>query len=396
MRISSLRLRGILDSRARVTVEAELTLETGVSGCGSSPRAIAPGRLERMRGPELTLGALPADLPVVTLVQQALVGEQVSGQRQVDNTLTRLDVGADVTLAISLAFARAAAAQERCSLRAYLTEMTGAIPALPRLMVNVFSGGIHVEGATSSFQQVMVIPAGKGLAEDIDIACAVYAAAERIAESVYGHVSMSASSGLLTPADSERQLQLLLAAMEESGYASSASIGVDVAAEHLACPGGYRFGDSTVTSEQLAGRLVDLAERYPLTYLEDPFDPDDKAAFAALRQALPPYTSVVGDDLFATNASLVDSSLADGVLLKLSQAGTVSATVDAARAARRAGLVIAVSHRSGETEDTAMCDLAVAAGADLIKVGGPRRGDRLAKYNHLLRLQDDISLLSAV
>ncbi|HZM78992.1 MAG TPA: hypothetical protein VFC19_24955 [Candidatus Limnocylindrales bacterium] len=396
MRIASLRLRGILDSRARVTVEAELTLGTGVSGCGSSPRAIAPGRLERMRGPELTLGTLPDNLPAVAAVQRALVGVAVSGQRQVDNALAGLDVGADVTLAVSLAFARAAAAQEKCSLRAYLTEMAGAAPAIPRLMVNVFSGGIHVEGATSSFQQVMVIPAGKGLAEDIDIARAVYAAAERIAEAVYGHVSMSASSGLLIPADSERQLQLLVAAMQESGHAAAASIGVDVAAEHLACPGGYRFGDGTLSSDELAGRLVELAVRYPLTYLEDPFDPDDKAGFAALRQALPPYTSVVGDDLFATNASLVDSALADGMLLKLSQAGTVSATVDAARAARRAGMVIAVSHRSGETEDTAMCDLAVAVGADLIKVGGPRRGDRLAKYNHLLRLQDDISLLSAV
>jgi enolase len=393
MRITDLHLRGILDSRARVTVEAEVTLEGNRHGRGSSPRAIAPGRRERRRGPDVALGPLA--------IPDGLVGRWVRGQSELDELLTELDVGADVTLAVSLAFARAAAADQ--PLYAYLADSAGTTPAVPRLMANMFSGGIHAAGDTAAFQQVMLIPATDSLAGDIGVACAVFAAALQLARQRYGEPQMSASSGLVIPATSEEQLALLREAIDVAGHADVTTVGVDVAAEHLVvgpyggddgrmtaagCQRRYRFGARVLTSAELAARLASLAIGYGLTYVEDPFDPADEQSWRGLRAALPPTVVVVGDDLFATDATRVSDELADGILLKPSQAGTLTATLAAASVARRMGMLIAVSHRSGETEDTAMCDLAVAVGAHLIKVGGPRRGDRLAKYNQLLRLAE--------
>jgi len=390
VRIEALRLRGILDSRAGVTMEAELTLGSGHSGRGSAPRAIAPGRLERGCGPEPALG--PVGAPAL---RAALARPAVADQADCDGRLARLcqsgQAGSAMTLAVSLAFARAAAAAAGVPLYGYLAALAGSEPAIPALMVNVFSGGIHLPAPARGFQQVMVLPATGGLRGDIDVARAVFAAAERLAGERFPAAGLSASSGLLAPAGSEEQLDLARAAAVAAGHARACTFGVDVAAEHLArVPGRYRFGDTELGSEDFARLLARLATTCQLSYLEDPFDPADTAAWRGLRAVLPRSTLLVGDDLFATDEARVDRSLADGILLKLSQAGTVTATLAAAAAARRAGMALAVSHRSGETEDTAMCDLAVAVGADLIKVGGPRRGDRLAKYNQLLRLDESL------
>ncbi|HEV2376567.1 MAG TPA: hypothetical protein VGS19_30880 [Streptosporangiaceae bacterium] len=390
MKVSGLRLRGILDSRARVTVEVDLTLGSGHQGTGSAPRAIAPGRLERSRGPEPVLGTFSAPA-----LQAALTGSAVADQADYDGRLAGLyqagEAGADVTLAASLAFARAAAAACGVPLYAYFAGLAGSIPAVPALMVNVFSGGIHLPPPARGFQQVMVLPATGGLRSDIEVAGAVFSAAERLAAQRFPAVGLSASSGLVVPAGSEEQLGLANDAAAAAGHASVCTFGVDVAAEHLAqTPGRYRFGTGELSCQDFAGVLARLAASYGLSYLEDPFDPAEASAWRGLRAVLPRSTRIVGDDLFATDESRIDQSLADGVLLKLSQAGTVTATLAAAAAARAAGMVLAVSHRSGETEDTAMCDLAVAVGAELIKVGGPRRGDRLAKYNQLLRLDESL------
>jgi enolase 1/2/3 len=388
MKVTELRLRGILDSRAQATVEAELTLDERHTGSGSSPRAIAPGRRERRRGPDARLGAMDA-----STVRALLTGRPVNGQAACDALLGDLHeagrIGADATLAVSLAFARAAASAAHQPLHAYLAELAGSEPRLPRLLVNVLSGGIHADELSRGFQQVVILPATRSLPDDIRLACDVFTAAERLAADRLGGSTLSASSGLVVSADSEEQLRLVQAAVASAGYATACSVGVDVAAEHLQSgPGRYRFGAEELDSARLAARLTDLATRYRLSYLEDPFHPDDETAWRRLHASLPLSTALVGDDLFATDASRVDHRLADGILLKLSQVGTVTATLDAALAARRAGMLLAVSHRSGETEDTAMCDLAAAVGAELIKIGGPRRGDRLAKYNQLLRLDE--------
>jgi enolase len=387
MQVTDFRLRGILDSRAAITVEAELVLDDRFAGRGSTPRAIAPGRRERPRGPQVRLGPLGT-----AGLGPTLRGRPLTGQRELDDLLMGLDLGSDVTLAVSLAYARAAAQADGQTLRTYLGRQAGGPPAMPQLLVNVFSGGIHGGAAPDGFQQVMLIPATGTLAGDIEAGLAVFEAAERLVGDRFGPPRISASSGLLVPVGSEEQLRLLSAAVAAAGCGEIVSFGVDVAAEHLVVgPGRYRFGPDQLTSAELAKRLTALSAAFPLTYLEDPFDSADEDAWRTLRGVLSPTVTVVGDDLFATDARRVDSTLADGILLKPSQPGNLTATLDAATTARDAGLVSAVSHRSGETEDTAMCDLAVAVAARLIKVGGPRRGDRLAKYNQLLRLAEELA-----
>lgn len=389
MTIADLRVRGILDSRAEPTIEAEVTLRDGSCGRGSSPGAIAPGRRERPigTGARIGLGALPS---LAGQMRAALAG--VAGQQELDERLTReLGVGGvSLTLAISVAYARAQAVAAGVPLWRYLADIAGTTPGLPRLLVNVFSGGIHAAGPASGYQQVMIIPRATGIVSDIDVACRVWAAASAIAGRFFGAPPLSASSGILVPLDSEGQLELLAQAIDETGLAGEVALGVDVAAEHLRTGDGYRFGAGLLTAPELAEVLRQQASRYHIAYIEDPFDPGDERPWQALLASLPASVQVIGDDLFATDADRVTPGLADGILLKPSQIGTLSGLVAAAARARQAGMAIAVSHRSGETDDTVICDIASALGADLIKVGGPRRGDRLAKYNQLLRLAEEI------
>jgi enolase len=387
MILTGLWLRAILDSRARLTVEAEVRLDGEHAGRGSSARAIAPGRRERRRADHRRPGPIP---PTPALA--GLVGTRIDGQRALDTDLDRWcragELGADVAVAVSLAHARARAARDRRPLALLLAELAGTVPRLPRLLVNVFSGGIHTPESPDGFQQVMALPDTGSLVTDMEVACQVFAAAERLCDRRFGRCPLSDSSGLLVPVDSAAQLELLATAIDDAGHRPACGLGVDVAAEHLRDQDGrYRFGGATLPVDDFAARLGALAGDAPLRYLEDPFDPADEPAWRAMRRSLP-EVALVGDDLFASSAARLDPTLASGVLLKPTQAGTVTALLDTAAAARSVGLLVVLSHRSGETDDTAVSDLAVALGADLIKVGGPRRGDRLANYNQLLRLAD--------
>jgi len=390
MRITDVALRGILDSRGHPTLEADVWLGE-VRGRGSCPVAIAPGRLERRR--RLRTGALGTlrDSETGRLLRSELIGLEPD-QEGLDVRLRELDdrhgAGADVTLAVSLAHARAAAAVAGEPFHAWLASRAGLTPRLPRLLVNAFSGGIHGTAAPDSFQQVMVIPQAGSPLDDIRIALDVYAALEH-AMSASGPPPISASSGFLPGA---RGLAWQLGTLGQACAGTVTALGVDVAAEHLRSGGGYRFEGRELGSADFAALLLELARAHGIAYIEDPFDPADTDAWEAfLPAARQAGATVVGDDLFASDAARVRPGLADAVLLKPSQAGTVTATLAAARAARRLGLRLAVSHRSGETEDTAMCDLAVAVGAEWIKIGGPRRGDRIAKYNQLIRLTETVT-----
>ncbi|MEU8606961.1 hypothetical protein AB0C29_03045 [Actinoplanes sp. NPDC048791] len=395
-RVSGLRLRGILDSRAQVTVEADLAFTDGVTGRGSAPRAIAPGRRERGRRADNTLGSFE-HTGLVAELDRSLVGQPAGPQAEFDLLLRELDatgsLGSDVTVALSVAFARAGAARQGRSLHEYLAAAAGTVPGVPRLLVNVFSGGIHHAGEPDGFQQVMLVPETAGLIDDVGLALDVFAVATELATRDHGAPRLSASSGMLIPADSATQVALLREAIERAGRVGQCSIGVDVAAEHMCvAPGRYRFAGAVLEAGAFADRLAELAGGVvPMSYLEDPYDPADDDAWLKLPARLPPGTTVYGDDLFATDAARIDPALAGGILLKPTQAGTVTGALSAARTAQTAGMRLAVSHRSGETGDTAMCDLAVAVGAGLIKVGGPRRGDRLNQYNQLLRLAEAVA-----
>jgi enolase len=388
MILTTLRLRTVLDSRGEPTVEAELELDGEYAGRGSSARAIAPGRLELARADHRRLGAAP--LPVAL---SRLVGRRFAGQRELDAELDRScragGLGADLSVAVSVAHARALAAAERRPLALLLADLAGTEPRIPRLLVNVFSGGIHGAGAPSGFQQAMALPAAGSLGGDVEVARRVFAAAERLCLERFGRCALSDSSGLLAPIDSAGQLELLDLAIEEAGCRSACAVGVDVAAEHLLGEDGrYRLGEAALAAEELSAFLLSLVDRHDLRYVEDPFDPAHTEVWRAFRDELPDSVAVVGDDVFAGSAARLDPRLADGVLLKPTQAGTVTGLLDTAAAARSRDMLLALSHRSGETDDTAISDLAVALGADLLKVGGPRRGDRLGNYNQLLRLAD--------
>jgi enolase len=381
--VSSVHVRGILDSRAEPTVEAEVTLASGAWGRGSSPRAIAPGgrerrgREERLLGPGAGLAPLP-ELEAEFRTQAAF-DAAVAG------------LAKDVALALSLAFCRASCAELGRPLHEHLAELAGSRPALPHPLVNFFSGGIHTAGEARSLQQIMVAPDGASLAEDLDVALRAYAAVERKLRERGVPISLSASSGFVVEGVSdERLLEELRETLDEEGL-GELGLGVDVAAEHLTAGGGaYRLDGRRVRGEELVERLERLASEHGLVYVEDPFAPEDGDLWRELTSRLGDRALVVGDDLFVTSAAYVEPGLANAILLKPSQAGTVTATLEGARAARNAGLELCVSHRSGETEDVAICDLAVALGARYVKVGGPRRGDRIAKLNQLVRLAETV------
>lgn len=391
--VERVELRGILDSRGGIAAEAELRLAGGGRGRGSTPLAIARGRREQRRSQGLRLGRL-ANGPAEALAE--LSGVEFADQRHFDAALAMIEtehaLGSDFTAALSFAFARACAHAADSSLASHLGALAQRTPAMPHPLVNVFSGGVHLADRRLPFQQIMLVPACDTIVEDVEAALRVYAAVERALELAGVRYGYSASSGLVTDGLTYRQqLDVARGALERTGCAERVALGVDVAAEHLLAAGGrYRLGGAELDGDALAEELLDLTRRYGLAYVEDPFDSERAELWRAFARAVPAGTCVVGDDLFASNARYVVPGLAHGILLKVSQVGTISRALDAAAAALRHGMVPCVSHRSGETEDTGICDLAVGLAARHVKIGGPRRGDRVAKYNQLLRLADTL------
>jgi enolase len=391
--IAKLTLRVILDSRAEWTVEADVVLEDGDTGRGSAPVAIAPGRRERARS-TLREGI---GLPLIGVVRGALTDRAFAGQAAFDAALEELaadsGIGANVTLALSLAFCRATCQRDDVALYRRLADLAGTTPSMPHPLVNIFSGGVHMAGAAHGFQQIMVVPERPTIREDVNLALVAFTAVEDWLSERGVSRRLSASSGMVVTGarDEELLAQLQVIAAQLSEGHRPLGLAVDVAAEHLCDDGGcYRLGDRLLAGSALLEHLDWLVEEVGLVYVEDPFDPSDEALWRAFTTRHGDELCIVGDDLFGTDTRYLDASLANAILLKPSQVGTVTRTLEAAAAARAAGMSLCVSHRSGETEDTAICDLAVAVGARYAKVGGPRRGDRIAKYNQLLRLADEL------
>lgn len=383
--VTGVRLRGILTSRGEPTVEAELTLGADVTATASCPVAIAPGRLENARGPAASLG--PLGLPVRELTTDRALS-QAEWDRRLMAFARSHGLGTTVTLPASMAYCKATALAAGLPLHAHLASLAGTKPAMPALLVNVFSGGIHHRCPPDGFQQIMMI-AGHGV-HGVAEALRVFGRIEERHAGQAGFAGHSASSGLLVPGASTATLLGELRA-ELDATRAGLRLGFDVAAEHLRQPDGrYRFEGRTVSAPELAAAVEDFATRYGAGFVEDPFDPADTECWRELTARLANRAHVVGDDLFATDARRLRPGLASGVVLKMNQVGTVSGTIEATREARKLGMACCVSHRSGETEDTSMCDLAVGLGVSYIKVGGPRRGDRTAKYNQLLRLAEAI------
>jgi enolase len=412
-RIQSIHARQVLDSRGRPTVEVDVHLADGSFGRASVPSGASTGTHEahelRDGGIEWQgRGVRRAVANVGGPLAAAVSGLDALAQREVDTRLVDADgsprlerLGANAVLGVSLAVCRAAAARQRQPLYARIAELAGiAEPAMPMPMVNILSGGLHA-GRGMDVQDFLVVPAGaRSIEEAIDFAGRVRNAAVRVMEA-RGLPTLLADEGGLSPglATGRDALLLLVESIERAGLrpGADAVIAIDVAATALwdGAAGAYRLAREgrMASSDEMIAMAAGWADEFPIVSIEDALDEEDWTGWRRLTERLGRRLRLVGDDLFTTSldrlAQGIAQQAANGVLVKLNQNGTLSGTLDVVAAARAAGYAPVISARSGETEDPFIADLAVGTAAGQIKIGSLRCGERLAKYNQLLRIEEE-------
>jgi enolase len=408
--IKGLRGREILDSRGRPTVEVAIRLSDGTETFASVPAGASKSRHEalELRDGDATRyrarGVRKAIANVDDLIGPALLDYEATDQTGIDSRLIELDgteeksrLGANAVLAVSLAVARAAALSLGLPLWRYLGGE--ATPLLPLPMVNIISGGLHASGNVD-FQDFLVVPIGaKTYSRALEMSASVYAAASDVLRR-QGLSTLKADEGGFGPAlpSNAAALDVLVDAVEAAGYRPGidVSFAIDVAASHFydATSGRYQLLSEgrVVRADELVAMLMELVERYPIVSIEDGLAEDDWSGWAELTARLGDRVQLVGDDLFATNLGRleqgIDLGVANAVLVKMNQIGTLTETIAVVQRAQEAGLNPIISARSGDTEDPALADLAVATCAGQIKIGSVAQSERLAKYNQLLRIEE--------
>ncbi len=407
-RIEAVAAREILDSRGHPTVEADVRLTDGSFGRASVPSGASTGRHEalELRDRDAArfggLGVRGAVRNVRELIGPAVCGREARDQAGLDAALIELDgtpgkarLGANAVLAVSIATAKAAAASARVPVWQYLG---GDRAVLPLPMVNVISGGRHADTGLA-FQDFLVVPVGAaGYSEALEAAHAVRAATERVLAE-RGLSTLKADEGGFGPSfeHPEEALDLLAEATRHAGFrpGEDVAFAVDVAASQFARDGGYRLpGKGVLDAARLISLLERLADRYPIVSIEDGLGEDDWEGWKQLSRRLGGRLQLLGDDLFTTDIGRVERGIAQGaanaVLVKMNQIGTLTETLAVIDRARGAGYATVVSARSGETEDPFMADLAVGTCAGQIKIGSLAQSERLAKYNQLLRIEEEL------
>ena len=404
-KIVALHAREILDSRGNPTVEVEVTAEGGAWGRAAVPSGASTGSHEAIErrdgGPRyLGKGVRQAVGAVRGEIAAAVIGRPVEDQSGLDAALIALDgtpdksrLGANALLGVSMAAAHAAARAQQTPLFRYLG---GALAAeLPVPMLNVINGGRHADNGLD-IQEFMLVPHGlPSFPEALRAAAEVYQTLHRLLVD-RGLASGVGDEGGFAPrlSKTEEALDLLLAAIERAGYrpAEQVALALDPAASEFGKGGTYRFEGRDCDAGQLIERYTDWAGRYPLVSIEDGMAEDDWEGWAALTSTLGDRLQLVGDDVFVTNTSLlrrgIDGGVGNAILIKPNQIGTLTEMFAAMEVAARAGYRAVMSHRSGETEDATIAHLVVASGCGQIKAGAPARGERVAKYNELLRIAD--------
>lgn len=407
--IVDVRAREILDSRGNPTVEAEVVLETGHQGRAAVPSGASTGAHEAVELRDgdpsrfLGRGVRNAVRNVRTEIRSAVRGLDARDQRQVDRTMIDLDgtpakarLGANALLAVSAAVARAAAAEREMPLYRYLGGEEAVV--LPVPMMNILNGGAHASNNVD-IQEFMVAPAGATtFSGALRAGAEIFHALKKVLADLGKSTSVGDEGGFAPSMGSgEEAVETVLQAVEAAGYAPGEDVmlAIDAAASEMASGGSYVFRKSSgrsLTTDEMTAYWADLASRYPVASLEDPLDEEDWNGWRRLTKEIGGRCQVVGDDLFATNPTRLERGVrmgaANAVLVKVNQIGTLTETLETVRTARDAGYGIVVSHRSGETEDTLIADLAVATGTGQIKTGAPCRSDRVAKYNQLLRIEE--------
>jgi enolase len=401
--------RQILDSRGNPTVEAEVHLESGAIGRAVSPSGASTGKHEAV---ELRDGGSAWGGKGVTTavgyvneeINDALEGFEAEDQRAIDFAMIDLDgtdnkarLGANAILAVSLANAKAAAMESDLPLYQYLGGVNAHV--LPVPMMNVVNGGAHAKN-TIDFQEFMVMPIGAAsFSEALRWGTETYHALKGIFEKRGLHTSVGDEGGFAPDLpNNETAVQILVEAIESTGRRPGVDVAIamDPAASEFYRDGAYHLdGEGRVlSSDELVDYWVDLCARYPIVSLEDGMAEEDWDGWAKLTTRLGAKVQLVGDDIFVTNTSIlqkgIDRGVANSILIKLNQIGTLSETLDTVRLANNNGYSAVVSHRSGETEDVTIADFAVATNAGQIKTGAPARSDRVAKYNQLLRIEEQL------
>jgi enolase 1/2/3 len=403
--IADVNARQILDSRGNPTVEVDVRLESGALGRAAVPSGASTGVHEAVElrdggAPYGGKGVLKAVASVDGEIAAAVRGRDAGDQEGLDRMLVQLDgtenkgrLGANAILGVSLATAKAAANEAGVSLFRYLggEEAT----TLPVPMMNVINGGAHAQNSID-LQEFMVVPAGAGtFAEALQIGAETFHALKGLLHE-RGFATGVGDEGGFAPdlASSDEAIEAILEAAERAGHRERVAIAVDPAATEFYESGLYRFEGREENGDGMAAFYGDLAERYPLVSVEDGVAEDDWDAWQTLTEQLGGRLQLVGDDLFVTNidrlARGIEQNVANAILIKVNQIGTLTETLDAIGLARSRGYAAVMSHRSGETEDTTIADLAVATGVGQIKTGAPSRTDRVAKYNQLLRIEEEL------
>ena len=406
--IEAVGAREILDSRGNPTVEVEVALDDATTARAAVPSGASTGRFEavELRDREsdryLGKGVEKAVTGVLDEIGPELLGFDASDQRLVDQALLDLDgtpnkerLGANAILGVSLAVARAAADSAELPLFRYLGGPNAHL--LPVPMMNILNGGAHAD-SNVDIQEFMVAPIGASTFRDaLRWGAEVYHALKSVLKEKGYATGLGDEGGFAPNLPSNRDaLDLIAVAVDQAGFTLGADVALalDVAATEFHGDGSYTFEGRARTAEELATYYAELVSAYPLVSIEDPLAEDDWSGWAALTASLGDRVQIVGDDLFVTNPDRLARGIAEGcanaLLVKVNQIGTLTETLDAVALAHRSGYRCMISHRSGETEDTTIADLAVATDCGQLKSGAPSRSERVAKYNRLLRIEEEL------
>ncbi len=413
-KIAAVRAREILDSRGNPTLEVDVTLEGGARGRAGVPSGASTGAheaLELRDGDPKRYGGkgvLKAVANVNGEIAAAVTGMAADDQQALDRRLIAVDgtrdksrLGANAILGVSLATAHAAAAARGMPLYRHLAGVAGTeLGPLPTPMCNILNGGKHADGSTD-FQEFMVMPVGApSFAEALRMAAEVYHALGKLIHDRGLPTTVGDEGGFAPPGlNNDEAVELVTKAIEAAGYRPGREIAVALdpaTSELFQEDGSYKLKreGKTYSGEELASLWERWCSRYPVVSIEDGMAEDDWAGWKALTQRIGQKVQLVGDDLLVTNVERIERAVreraANAVLIKPNQIGTLTETLQAIEATRKAGWGVVISHRSGETEDTTIADLAVATGVGQIKTGAPARGERTAKYNRLLRIEEEL------
>ncbi len=406
--IEAVGAREILDSRGNPTVEVEVALDDGTIARAAVPSGASTGAFEaaeRRDGDAKRYSGKGVEQAVAAVIDQIgpeLLGFDAADQRLVDQAMIDLDgtdnkssLGANAILGVSLAVAKAAAESAGLPLFRYLGGPNAHV--LPVPMMNILNGGAHADGGVD-VQEFMIAPIGAaGFREAVRWGAEVYHALKSVLKGNGLATGLGDEGGFAPSLPTNREaLDLIAVAVEKAGFAlgTDIALALDVAATEFFSDGRYRFEGEQRTSEQMTAYYTSLVDGFPIVSLEDPLSEDDWEGWTALTAALGSRVQVVGDDLFVTNPTRlrkgIELGAANALLVKVNQIGTLSETLDAVSLAHRSGYRCMISHRSGETEDTTIADLAVATDCGQIKTGAPARSERVAKYNQLMRIEEEL------